>query len=103
MAEARRLQDFIGGGCVVAPTTITDPFLDVVDPTTTGVIAREIVSAAADGSRPGTPGDGYFYAPTVVSGMPRGGFRLSGHGKDLSRYGFEDCTRIKHVMANIDS
>ena len=27
----------------------------------------------------------------------------SGYGKDLSMYGFEDYTRIKHVMANIDS
>ena len=26
-----------------------------------------------------------------------------GYGKDLSMYGFEDYTRIKHVMANIDS
>ena len=27
----------------------------------------------------------------------------SGYGKDLSMYGFEDYTRIKHVMANINS
>ena len=27
----------------------------------------------------------------------------AGYGKDLSMYGFEDYTRIKHVMANIDS
>jgi hypothetical protein len=25
-----------------------------------------------------------------------------GYGKDLSMYGFEDYTRIKHVMSNID-
>ena len=28
-----------------------------------------------------------------------GGFKSSGHGKDLSIYGLEDYTRIKHVMA----
>ncbi|MFE7133377.1 aldehyde dehydrogenase family protein [Streptomyces sp. NPDC057638] len=31
------------------------------------------------------------------SELPHGGFRQSGHGKDLSRYGFETYTRIKHV------
>jgi NAD-dependent aldehyde dehydrogenases len=33
-----------------------------------------------------------------VSEMPHGGFKHSGYGKDLSMYGFEDYTRIKHVM-----
>lgn len=33
--------------------------------------------------------------------MPHGGFRHSGYGKDLSMYGFEDYTRIKHVMSYI--
>lgn len=33
-----------------------------------------------------------------VSEMPHGGFKYSGYGKDLSSYGFEDYTRIKHVM-----
>lgn len=33
--------------------------------------------------------------------MPHGGFRHSGYGKDLSQYGFEDYTRIKHVMSYI--
>jgi betaine-aldehyde dehydrogenase len=36
-----------------------------------------------------------------VSEMPHGGFKHSGYGKDLSLYGFEDYTRIKHVMMNI--
>jgi betaine-aldehyde dehydrogenase len=36
-----------------------------------------------------------------VSDMPHGGFKHSGYGKDLSNYGFEDYTRIKHVMSNI--
>jgi betaine-aldehyde dehydrogenase len=35
----------------------------------------------------------------VVAEMPHGGFKHSGYGKDLSMYGFEDYTRIKHVMA----
>jgi betaine-aldehyde dehydrogenase len=39
----------------------------------------------------------------LVAEMPHGGFKQSGYGKDLSMYGFEDYTRIKHVMANIDS
>jgi betaine-aldehyde dehydrogenase len=30
--------------------------------------------------------------------MPHGGFKHSGYGKDLSLYGLEDYTRIKHVM-----
>jgi betaine-aldehyde dehydrogenase len=39
----------------------------------------------------------------LVAEMPHGGFKHSGYGKDLSMYGFEDYTRIKHVMANIGS
>ncbi|MBO0813995.1 MAG: aldehyde dehydrogenase family protein, partial [Actinobacteria bacterium] len=37
-----------------------------------------------------------------VSEMPHGGFKHSGYGKDLSVYGFEDYTRIKHVMSNLE-
>ncbi|WP_308287247.1 gamma-aminobutyraldehyde dehydrogenase [Actinomadura parmotrematis] len=33
-----------------------------------------------------------------VSEMPHGGFKHSGYGKDLSMYGVEDYTRVKHVM-----
>jgi betaine-aldehyde dehydrogenase len=39
----------------------------------------------------------------LVAEMPHGGFKHSGYGKDLSLYGFEDYTRVKHVMANIES
>ena len=39
----------------------------------------------------------------MVSEMPHGGFKHSGYGKDLSMYGFEDYTRIKHVMFKIDN
>jgi acyl-CoA reductase-like NAD-dependent aldehyde dehydrogenase len=57
-------------------------------------------------------GPGYLFEPTIVSGlrqddemlqdeMPHGGFKHSGYGKDLSMYGFEDYTRIKHVMSYI--
>ena len=35
----------------------------------------------------------------LVSEMPHGGFKLSGYGKDLSGYGFDDYTRVKHVMS----
>ena len=38
-----------------------------------------------------------------VSEMPHGGFKHSGYGKDLSVYGFEDYTRVKHVMSNIEA
>ena len=34
----------------------------------------------------------------IVAEMPHGGFGQSGYGKDLSIYGLEDYTRIKHVM-----
>jgi betaine-aldehyde dehydrogenase len=37
----------------------------------------------------------------LVAEMPHGGFKHSGYGKDLSAYGFEDYTRIKHVMSFI--
>jgi len=35
----------------------------------------------------------------LVAEMPHGGFKKSGYGKDLSMYGFEDYTRVKHVMS----
>ena len=38
----------------------------------------------------------------MVAEMPHGGFKQSGYGKDLSVYGFEDYTRIKHVMHNLE-
>jgi betaine-aldehyde dehydrogenase len=38
----------------------------------------------------------------LVAEMPHGGFKHSGHGKDLSIYGLEDYTRIKHVMHNLE-
>jgi betaine-aldehyde dehydrogenase len=37
----------------------------------------------------------------IVAEMPHGGFKHSGYGKDLSMYGLEDYTRIKHVMSFI--
>jgi len=39
----------------------------------------------------------------MVAEMPHGGFKQSGYGKDLSSYALEDYTRIKHVMANLES
>ena len=38
-----------------------------------------------------------------VAEMPHGGFKSSGYGKDLSLYGLEDYTRLKHVMSALDS
>jgi betaine-aldehyde dehydrogenase len=40
------------------------------------------------------------HIPSVAE-MPHGGFKHSGYGKDLSMYGLEDYTRIKHVMSDI--
>ncbi|NRQ50000.1 gamma-aminobutyraldehyde dehydrogenase [Aeromicrobium stalagmiti] len=37
------------------------------------------------------------------SEMPHGGFGASGHGKDLSAYGLEEYTRVKHVMSNVEA
>jgi betaine-aldehyde dehydrogenase len=38
----------------------------------------------------------------LVAEMPHGGFKHSGYGKDLSMYGLEDYTRIKHVMSSFE-
>ncbi|MGB6181176.1 MAG: aminobutyraldehyde dehydrogenase [Rhodococcus sp. (in: high G+C Gram-positive bacteria)] len=38
----------------------------------------------------------------LVAEMPHGGFKQSGYGKDLSAYGVEDYTRLKHVMSSHD-
>jgi 1-pyrroline dehydrogenase len=38
----------------------------------------------------------------LVSEMPWSGFKQSGSGRDMSLYGLEDYTQIKHVMAKID-
>src|ERR671918_315442 len=37
----------------------------------------------------------------LASEMPHGGYKQSGYGKDLSMYGLEDYTNIKHVMASL--
>jgi betaine-aldehyde dehydrogenase len=37
----------------------------------------------------------------IVSEMPHGGVKQSGHGKDMSAYSFEEYTQVKHVMSDI--
>jgi betaine-aldehyde dehydrogenase len=37
----------------------------------------------------------------VASEMPRGGFKQSGFGKDMSSYSFEEYTQLKHVMIEL--
>ena len=37
----------------------------------------------------------------LVAEMPHGGFKQSGYGKDLSVYGFEEYTRVKHIMSQL--
>ncbi len=39
----------------------------------------------------------------IVSEMPHGGFKQSGHGKDMSIYSVDAHTEIKHIMINLDS
>ena len=34
----------------------------------------------------------------LVSDVPHGGQKLSGYGKDMSLYGLEDYTVVRHVM-----
>lgn len=38
----------------------------------------------------------------TASEMPHGGFKESGYGKDLSKYGIEDFTVVKHVMIKVN-
>jgi len=38
---------------------------------------------------------------TLVNEMPHGGLKQSGYGKDMSIYGLEDYTVVRHVMVNI--
>jgi betaine-aldehyde dehydrogenase len=38
----------------------------------------------------------------LAAEMPHGGFGGSGYGKDLSGYGLEDYTRVKHVMSSLE-
>jgi aminobutyraldehyde dehydrogenase len=37
----------------------------------------------------------------IVAEMPHGGFKQSGHGKDMSIYALEEYTEIKHVMVRL--
>lgn len=37
----------------------------------------------------------------LTAEMPHGGFKESGHGKDLSQYAVEEYTRVKHVMHDL--
>jgi aminobutyraldehyde dehydrogenase len=37
---------------------------------------------------------------TLVNEMPHGGLKMSGYGKDMSVYGLEDYTVVRHVMVN---
>ena len=37
----------------------------------------------------------------LVNEMPHGGMKISGYGKDMSMYGLEDYTTVRHVMVNL--
>jgi acyl-CoA reductase-like NAD-dependent aldehyde dehydrogenase len=64
--------------------------LDVIEPATGAVLAT--VPAGCVWINDHLP---------IVSELPHGGFKQSGYGKDLSVYGLEDYTQIKHVMAKV--
>ncbi|HJQ60924.1 MAG TPA: aldehyde dehydrogenase family protein, partial [Vineibacter sp.] len=36
----------------------------------------------------------------LTTEMPHGGLKMSGYGKDMSMYGLEDYTAVRHVMMN---
>ncbi len=38
----------------------------------------------------------------VFNEMPHGGFKHSGYGKDMSMYGLDDYTIVKHVLAKFE-
>jgi aminobutyraldehyde dehydrogenase len=38
----------------------------------------------------------------LANEMPHGGMKISGYGKDMSMYGLEDYTTVRHVMAKLD-
>jgi betaine-aldehyde dehydrogenase len=37
----------------------------------------------------------------IISEMPHGGYKASGHGKDMSQYSLDEYTQIKHVMQDL--
>lgn len=38
----------------------------------------------------------------LANEMPHGGMKISGYGKDMSMYGLEDYTSVRHVMVKLD-
>ena len=52
---------------------------------------------------PGDPVEEWPIMPKRLSHTLRVAAKKSGYGKDLSAYSLDDYTRIKHVMANLDS
>ena len=56
----------------------------------------------ADGARARLRGGVDQHDIPFASEMPHGGFKNSGYGKDLSSYGLDDYTRVKHVMSSLD-
>lgn len=39
----------------------------------------------------------------ILAEMPHGGFKKSGHGKDLSMYALDDFTRVKYVLTSLNA
>jgi acyl-CoA reductase-like NAD-dependent aldehyde dehydrogenase len=106
-ARLEELKNFVNGQFAA---TAVGRASDIIDPSTGEAYARAPVSGLADvdaalrcaeaareGWRDTTPAQN-THIP-FASEMPHGGFKHSGYGKDLSMYGFEDYTRVKHLMS----
>jgi acyl-CoA reductase-like NAD-dependent aldehyde dehydrogenase len=99
-APLPRLRNFVGGESVETKDGLTS---DVVDPATREVYAQAPLSGPADVDAAMAVAAAVWINTRIpfVPEMPHGGFGHSGHGKDLSIYGFEEYTRLKHVMSYI--
>jgi aminobutyraldehyde dehydrogenase len=38
----------------------------------------------------------------LANEMPHGGMKISGYGKDMSMYGLEEYTSVRHVMVKLN-
>jgi acyl-CoA reductase-like NAD-dependent aldehyde dehydrogenase len=59
--------------------------MPVINPATGAVVVEAELAGLAD-------------VDSAVREMPHGGYAMSGFGKDMSTYSFEEYTLVKHVM-----
>jgi acyl-CoA reductase-like NAD-dependent aldehyde dehydrogenase len=96
----QELRNFVNGTFVSGREGRTS---DVIDPSTGEAYAQAPVSDAGDADSALRAAASAFETWRDTIPAPHGGFKNSGYGKDLSMYGYEDYTRIKHVMSYIGS